>query len=303
MSSRLVTLAKDNGSNDNITIIVVFFRPVQEIVEKYGNKTETDGQTNESQEDLESLYEGITSTSPFIGPNAEKNMNGAEESEVVQSDQPADPSVVPEKSMFDSPSGGGMVFGDSNDPFGLSNSANVSGEANGSRDADQFNGEQFKQGVPSMFEQSLNSSPSVDVGEVKARGGSTEEVDFMANQEHNWIQHEQHGAPGIGGIKTDSGFISPACGSSSQQQSASPSEDSAESQADRREVVEAAEEVNREADQHVGKDMGQILASVGGGQLPNELMDLASKVTPESSSDEEEGELKQNALSLEMIQV
>lgn len=126
-------------------------------------------------------------------------------------------------SAFDSPSGGGAMFAD------------ISGVATATADpfmtaaaaSDNNNDGQFKRASPSMFDQSLDSSK-----EQRA----SDEVDFMANQSGAWASpFAAPGVPGgaaaVAGIKTDSGFISPACASSNNHSASS--EDSAENQADR----------------------------------------------------------------------
>lgn len=172
--------------------MVVFLRPIEELIQSYNN---TD--TLDSSSDNQSLFAGITSTSKFVGPNAD--MNGADDSNLGGQDAAAlAGSNGGEKSLFDSPSGGGMTFGEpTENPFGTGLVAEESGIKPGDV---SFGSEQFKQASPSLFEQSLNSSSEVQ--EVRARGGSTEEVDFMANQEQNWIQQQVAGA-----LKGDSGFL------------------------------------------------------------------------------------------------
>ena len=44
VSQNLISLAKDNGSTDNITIIVVFLRPIEDLVE-IANTKEAEGTT------------------------------------------------------------------------------------------------------------------------------------------------------------------------------------------------------------------------------------------------------------------
>ncbi len=85
-------------------------------------------------------------------------------------------------SAFDSPAGGGAVFGDSPDPFASAAAAAAAAVAASQQDGDGAlgEGEQFKQASPSIFEQSV-PSPSTPVGG---------EADFMANQEAAWINQE-----------------------------------------------------------------------------------------------------------------
>ncbi len=60
MSQRLTQLAKDNGSSDNITIIVVFLRPVEELVDLYETKYgDCDGDEVDSAVDLYEVKERL----------------------------------------------------------------------------------------------------------------------------------------------------------------------------------------------------------------------------------------------------
>ena len=45
VSQNLISLAKDNGSTDNITIIVVFLRPIEDLVHIAKTKEEKEGTT------------------------------------------------------------------------------------------------------------------------------------------------------------------------------------------------------------------------------------------------------------------
>ena len=212
----MVSRAKDNGSTDNITVIVVFLKPVDQILEEAKTNRKLGEGEELSQEEKEKLFEGITSTSAYITMNG--NTEAAELAEPAQNENPfASPIVTggggglengeggQQKSLFDSPAGGGMIFSDFSgtgspggpDPF------STSGDLSGT-------GEPMKGASPSMFEQSLSTSD-----EEKSRGGSEEDrVDFMANQEHNWIQNNN-----LAKVKNDSGFISPACQSSNKASS------------------------------------------------------------------------------------
>lgn len=87
ISQQLVILAKDNGSTDNITVVVVFLKPIEEILHKI--RTEYHHLQNENIDNYDTidcggsftytnvpglqLYEGITSTSKFV---TDFNMNG-----------------------------------------------------------------------------------------------------------------------------------------------------------------------------------------------------------------------------------
>ncbi len=53
MSQRLTQQAKDHGSSDNITIVVVFLRPVQELKELYETKySKQQGDPDSEEEEL-----------------------------------------------------------------------------------------------------------------------------------------------------------------------------------------------------------------------------------------------------------
>ena len=80
-------LAKDNGSTDNITVVVVFLKPIEEIVQKISTQYQHLQETDEPDGAVDpstpftylknfadpQLYEGITSTSKFV---TDGSMNG-----------------------------------------------------------------------------------------------------------------------------------------------------------------------------------------------------------------------------------
>lgn len=74
VSQELVKLAKDNGSTDNITIVVVFLKPIEELLatnmEAELNTKDTNGTATMNNNEKEVLYDGITSTSIFVGKEA-----------------------------------------------------------------------------------------------------------------------------------------------------------------------------------------------------------------------------------------
>ena len=74
VSQELVKLAKDNGSTDNITIVVVFLKPIEELLatnmEAELNTKDTNGTATMNNNEKEVLYDGITSTSVFVGKEA-----------------------------------------------------------------------------------------------------------------------------------------------------------------------------------------------------------------------------------------
>ena len=90
-------LAKDNGSTDNITVVVVFLKPIEEILHKI--RTEYHHLQNENIDNYDTidcggsftytnvpglqLYEGITSTSKFV---TDFNMNGGSTENLTNGD-------------------------------------------------------------------------------------------------------------------------------------------------------------------------------------------------------------------------
>ena len=80
MSIELVKLAKDNGSSDNITIVVVFLKSVEDLsnmelpaeihAKDQDNQVNNDVVTMVNNNDKEVLYDGITSTSIYVGKDA-----------------------------------------------------------------------------------------------------------------------------------------------------------------------------------------------------------------------------------------
>ena len=78
VSQELVKLAKDNGSTDNITIVVVFLKPIEELLAtnmeaELNTKEQTSNGSScatMNNNEKEILYDGITSTSIFVGKEA-----------------------------------------------------------------------------------------------------------------------------------------------------------------------------------------------------------------------------------------
>ena len=323
ISQKLVSVAKDNGSTDNITIVVVFLKPVSELAER------AESSRDEVDADDPILYNGITSTSVYINnPEAVKMMNGssnenlssngtATEDASNNNNNPfSSPSVgelgsTTKVGAFDSPLGGGVVFGDSpmaSDPFKM-DSSGMTGVVDGD----------FKSASPSMFDQSLEDSK----GERKS---STDDVvDFMANQADAWINNTTPTTASVASavanpfmLKGDSGFISPACTSNNQSAS---SEDSAENHADREAspgsptppvVVTTSsskkeEEIDEEELESI--EVTRLLASSAGsaGGAPASLDDLmksASRETPTPPIDEDNnGERRANIILIHSIQL
>ena len=97
ISQQLVILAKDNGSTDNITVVVVFLKPIEEILHKI--RTEYHHLQNEDIDNYDTidcggsftytnvpglqLYAGVTSTSKFV---TDFNMNGGSTDNLTNGD-------------------------------------------------------------------------------------------------------------------------------------------------------------------------------------------------------------------------
>ena len=279
VSQSLVTNAKNNGSTDNITVVVVFFKPAEQILAEAETRLRDNVQV-----DREALFDGITSTSSFVG------MNGSEhdlEAPPANNENPfASPIGVengggnneePQKSLFDSPSGGGVIFSDFNSPG-----------VGGNPFDDQ---EQLKRASPSMFEQSLTSPAGSGSGTDidKTRGGSENDaVDFMANQEHSWIQH----APAAAGLKSDSGFASSNNASASSEGSAENNEEDDEETEAREVSALLASGSLSEALSAGGSSAGSVVGAGGSGSgnaSLQQLEDMMARDTPTPPIDEADG--------------
>ena len=293
-TANLVTFAKKNGSTDNITIVIVFLRAIDELAER-ANATKEKSATLE---DATVLDVGITSTCRFIANRLDPyerpdNMNGDDAdpmSAAAAAGQLASPMLSGGEtgSAFDSPMGGGSMFSDSPDPFASAVAKNGALETSS---------DDFKRASPSMFDQPFDSDGERNSGSgVSAANapGNRDEVDFMANQEQAWI-HASSGAGAAGAHanfllnnKSDSGFISPA---RSNNQSAS-SEDSAENHAERQASPESvdikkAEDEDEEAE---SREVSKLLASAGG--APFDLLQAAKERDTPTPEMEENGKQK-----------
>ena len=276
VSQELVKLAKDKGSTDNITVVVVFLKPIEDLIKQSENYVHLEN-TDEDEVDTyrtnpqdQTLYEGITSTSVFI--TQATIMNGSSEDLVVtdlngsnveeKAQNPFSP-MIDDFDMKPQPGAGGEI---TNNPFasplmdGFSNNpfANMSGTASnlmmqqsssegGDSSLDgsdmigmNLNNEQFKEAVPNMFEESKSPSmfekPSVD--DLFAKDSEASSGGGSTGVPERPLAHNNPFLPSKG----DSGFISPAC-NSSHNQSASASEDSAENHEERRRIESAASSV------------------------------------------------------------
>lgn len=212
VAQTLVSLAKRNGSSDNITIIVVFLRPINELLT-------SEDQTDSTME-ADELYDGVTSTSQFIHPNNGIS-NGDNETQPAVTNPFASPLV--ENGKAENPfadAQGGSVF--NNNPF----------QEGSKQMEDQLMGaeEQFKRASPSMFGAFEDSSAEL----------SAAPADFMANQDASWIPSPSQ--PTNPFLKIDSGFISPA--NNSNHHSAS-SEGSAENDRNLEDEEEEGKEVSK----------------------------------------------------------
>jgi len=196
VAQRLTHQAKTAGSSDNITIVVVFLKPVEELVRL------ADNEYAEAPEPArEELYAGVTSTCKYVSATATGEevvavtaagtaMNGNE-------NPFASPLITAEANnggAFESSAGGASFINESSpDPFASAS------EDGGTSAAQPISGpDQFKQASPSMFEESV-ASPAAT--EDRSRG-----ADFGEDGGVNAAA----GNPHLDGLKGDSGFISPA---------------------------------------------------------------------------------------------
>lgn len=133
MSQELVKLAKDNGSSDNISIVVVFLKPIEELaamelpIDTKDLDTISQNGTNNmmNNNEKEALYDGITSTSIYVGKNSievgeETDDDEDEASRKISSSSGEDSAIgsdlKPGNNPFSSP-GGGFGFGEVVNPF------------------------------------------------------------------------------------------------------------------------------------------------------------------------------------------
>ena len=128
VSQELVKLAKDNGSSDNITIVVVFLKPIDELVAMElpidtKDTLDTTNNMNMNNNEKEVLYDGITSTSIYVGKDSievgEESMDEDEISRKVSSSSGEDSAIgsdLKPSNPFASPDGG-FGFGEVVNPF------------------------------------------------------------------------------------------------------------------------------------------------------------------------------------------
>ena len=112
-------LAKDNGSTDNITVVVVFLKPIEDILHKIRTEYHhLEGETTDNYDTVDcgssftyikipGLYEGITSTSKFV--TYDDNMNGDSTENLTNGDD------IGHQLIEDTPSPG--IKANSNNPF------------------------------------------------------------------------------------------------------------------------------------------------------------------------------------------
>ncbi len=324
MSQDLVKLAKDNGSSDNITIVVVFLKPIEELAtmelpvttkdlsstDSASNLADVNGLNNN---DKDVLYDGITSTSIYVGKDAidlneeDKDTEDDEEEELKRkissssaSSSGAGSSIADLKpnNPFASPDGGGFVYGDVVNPFsGMTSEVKTAddipavdeslegmiNEAFGTVTVNKL--DDFKNASPSMFDESMfNKSDLLDSSEAdKAK-------DFMASTENSWINAANNvAALSNPFLKGDSGFISPACQSNNHSAS---SEDSAENHDERENAASSlasTEDVDDEAEE--AKEVTKLLS---GGIMETQFGDLllANRETTPTPPIEDTGNLK-----------
>jgi hypothetical protein len=294
ISQQLTTLAKDQGSTDNITIVTVFLRPIEEIQERKkkraaasaGNKTDDADNNNPA------VFEGITSTSSYVQlPGC--NMNGSTE-QALEPPSPQAQTMSHNPFAAVSSTNGSSAF---DDPFSSDAAANNSNSSAQQQQQEEMmaamaeqhmmafetSGE-FKRASPSMFD-----SPSTFENSGKESGEDA--VDFMANQENSWIGQAAAANPSVAALSShpflpstnDSGFISPACASNNASAS---SEDSAENHAERETSPESdlqrtgSNKGDDEDEDAEAAQVAMLLATAGGsgaGASLEELMSLSDK--------------------------
>lgn len=306
MSQELVKLAKDNGSSDNISIVVVFLKPIEELaamelpVTKDINSDEITNGTMMNNNDKEMLYDGITSTSIYVGKNAievdDDNDSANGESRKTSSSSGAESiDDLKPNNPFASPDGGGFVYSEVVNPFsGMKDGESDSipavdqslegmiNEAFGTVSVNKL--DDFKNASPSMFDESM--SPGLF---DKAKVSNSGPGDFMASTEGSWINNGAGGGAALNPfIKGDSGFISPACQSNNHSAS---SEDSAENHDEREAASSMAsneeEEVkspvqNEEIDEEE-EEAKEVTKLLSGGIMETQFGDLifsANRETP-----------------------
>lgn len=298
MSQELVKLAKDNGSSDNISIVVVFLKPIEELaamelpVTKDINSDEiTNGTMNNN--DKEMLYDGITSTSIYVGKNAvdvtdDDNDSANGESRKTSSSSGAESiDELKPNNPFASPDGGGFVYSEVVNPFsGMTGKdgddqsippvdqslEGMINEAFGTVSVNKL--DDFKNASPSMFDESM--SPSLfDKAKVSSSGGPG---DFMASTEGSWINNGSAALNANPFIKGDSGFISPACQSNNHSAS---SEDSAENHDEREAASSMASNEEEEVKSPVQEEIDEeeeeakeVTKLLSGGIMETQFGDL-----------------------------
>lgn len=297
MSQELVKLAKDNGSSDNITIVVVFLKTAEELaamelpVTKDLDALEMTNGTNNNEKEV--LYDGITSTSIYVGKDAidvndmEDDSESEEEAVRKVSSSSGEDSAVGAENPFASPDGGGFGYGEVVNPFsGMTKDsdsipavdASLEGminEAFGTVSVNKL--DDFKNASPSMFEESM--SPSMFEKPAVSGNGA----DFMASTEHSWINNGAAASanPSNPFLKGDSGFISPACQSNNHSAS---SEDSAENH-DEREAASsmASNEDEEKVVDEEAEEAKEVTKLLSGGIMETQFGDLifsANRETP-----------------------
>ncbi len=310
MSQKLVKLAKDNGSTDNITVIVVFLKSIGDLINTDSMEDISTKDNNVSTD----LYDGVTSTSVFIGKDVDNMSNGNDSRKSSgASSSDSNPFLTsgdlaglgidesPSKNPFANAEGGGF-YGEVVNPFaegdgGLTNQngedavdfsglANSSGEEGG-----------FKRASPSLFGEADDSGSAIGV----AKRGSDGIPDFMSSTEASWIPTGTPSGAAAGTnpflLKGDSGFISPVSKSSNNQSASS--EDSAENVEERSAVtgtgsddpvaggpVLPVAEVDSDEEAKEAEEVTKLLSSGVMETQFGELMMSASRETPTPPAEE-----------------
>ncbi|CAB4063926.1 unnamed protein product [Lepeophtheirus salmonis] len=136
LSQELANLAKQNGSGDNISVIVIFLKPVQLLIQEQLRRSEAAKEDNNATAttDFAQHYLGIYSTCKYLT----HTMSTGEDTLLSTN--------VKEAGAFSSPGGGGMTFG-----------GNFSPDGNGRINDSDENEEQFRRASDSIGNNSLNN--------------------------------------------------------------------------------------------------------------------------------------------------
>ncbi|XP_040566386.1 uncharacterized protein [Lepeophtheirus salmonis] len=190
LSQELANLAKQNGSGDNISVIVIFLKPVQLLIQEQLRRSEAAKEDNNATAttDFAQHYLGIYSTCKYLT----HTMSTGEDTLLSTN--------VKEAGAFSSPGGGGMTFG-----------GNFSPDGNGRINDSDENEEQFRRASDSMFKEGNDFMTNTDNTWIQPSGNNSLNNPFLPDMS---VTH-----------KPDSGFISPACNSSNKSSDEDRKED------------------------------------------------------------------------------